>query len=400
MKRIILIVGFLTLGAGIMFSSCSGDGSGSVSTQAQYHCPMHPTYTSDRPGDCPICGMRLVPIKSKSDHRGQGNDGEPREGRPLHYRHPMDPSITSPEPMKDEMGMDYVPVYSDDSTKNREVKSTSSGRAPVEITAEREQLIGVRTEPVSKREIVNVIRASGRIAYDPELYNAIIEYREALATREKVKESPWADVRERSDALVQSAVLRLRQMGLSQKQIERLSGAESDPTNLLLSQPNGSVWVYAQVYEFEAALVKAGQDMVVKSPAFPGRTFHGKVVAVDTILDPQTRTLKVRGEVPTQGGLLKPEMYVDVEIKVNLGTNLAVPHEAVLNTGERQIVFVKTRPGFYEPREVTIGHESQKYVEVLSGLRGGEEVVTSANFLIDSESRLNAALSGAAGHVH
>lgn len=310
----------------------------------------------------------------------------------------MNPGVTSPVPMKDEMGMDFVPVYEED-VAGTTGKADVPGLAPVHFSAEREQLIGVKTSPVVRRDMSKVIRASGRIAYDPDLYNAVVEYREALKSREKVKKSPWADVRERTAGLISASELRLRQMGLSESQIVRLGQDKQDPTNLLLASKGESVWVYAQIYEYESGLVKPGHKMAITSVAFPGRTFHGRVAAVDTILDPETRTLRVRGEVPADG-VLKPEMYVDVRIPISMGRRLAVPEEAVMNTGTRHIAFVKTGAGRYEPREVTVGQEADDTVEVLAGLKEGEEVVTSAQFLIDSESKLKAALSQTGSHSH
>ncbi len=360
MKMKTAVLAFLLAAGGAFWlAGCKGgaDKAGQEVQSAQYHCPMHPTYVSDKPGDCPICGMRLVPVEPAPERDAAAPAGEETEALP--------------------------------------------DRAAVSLSPEKERLIGVRTAPAERRALTNPIRASGRIAYDPELYGAVVEYREALKAQKSVQDSPWPEVRERSEALIRSSVLRLRQMGLSQAQIERLGGAAQDPVNLLLGQKDGSLWVYAQIYEYEAGQVQAGQAMEVKTGALPGKTFRGRVVAVDTILNPETRTLRVRGELPNPDGLLKPEMYVDVVIQVDLGNKLAVPEEAVLDTGERKIVFVRKAPGRYEPREVTLGHEAGDYWEVLSGLEEGEEVVTSANFLIDSESRLKAALSpGGGGHAH
>ncbi|MBK8871786.1 MAG: efflux RND transporter periplasmic adaptor subunit [Elusimicrobia bacterium] len=256
---------------------------------------------------------------------------------------------------------------------------------------------------MARRTLGKLVRASGRVAYDPDLYNAIVEYLEALKSREKLKDSPWPDVRERSDALIKSSTLRLRQMGLSRTQINAMTSESVDPTNLLLSETGGSVWVYAQIYEYEAGTVKAGQTMEVTSLAFPGRNLKGRVVAVDTVLDPETRTLRARGEIQNPEGLLKPEMFVDTVIHVDLGRKLALPEEALIDTGTRQFVFVQKSPGKFEPRPVKVGRKTEEYYEILSGLKEGEEVVTSGNFLIDSESRLKAALSqtGAGGaHQH
>lgn len=337
----VCVVTVFLVAGGTVFTACKRGVE--TAAKAAYHCPMHPTYVSDRPGDCPICGMRLVPMEAAEDTAAG-------------------------------IGV--------------------SDRSPVQISEEREQLIGVKTSPVVFREISPLVRASGRIAYDPDLYSALVEYRETLKSRRKAKDSPWPDVRERTEGLVSSSRLRLQQMGLSDSQIDRLGRAKGNPTNLLLAQKGGTLWVYADIYEYEIGLVKTGQKMEMTSVAFPGRSFTGQVVAVDTILNSETRTLRVRGEVPSEG-LLKPEMYVEVRIPVSLGRRLAVPQEAVMDTGTRKIAFVKTGPGRFEPRVVTVGQEGEDVVEVLSGLAEGDEVVTSANFLIDSESKLRAALSQA-----
>lgn len=405
-KRLILIFAVtLLMGGGTFWlAGCKGGGGHAEHASqkaAKFHCPMHPTYVSDRPGDCPICNMRLVPIESEESHEQAVEEAQEQGGerKPLFYRHPMNPKVTSPEPKQDEMGMDYVPVYEEEvKTEGRPEKSD---RAAISLSPEKQQLIGVRAAPVVRRDLETLLRASGRVAYDPDLYNAIVEYREALKSKEKVKDSPWPDVQERSEALINSSVLRLRQMGLAQDQIDRLGGAAENPTNLLLSEKGGSVWVYAQIYEYEAGTVKAGQMMEVVSSASPDRSLRGRVVAVDSILDPQTRTLRVRGEIRNSGDLLRPEMYVDVIIHVNLGRKLAVPAEAVLDSGTRKIVFVETGPGKYDPREIKVGRKAEDHYEVSSGLKEGEKVVVSANFLIDSESRLKAALGQpGGGHSH
>lgn len=376
------------------------EASQSSTIKGKYHCPMHPTYVSDKPGDCPICSMSLVPIESDEEHETmvkdmtEGKDSGNR--KPLYYRHPMQPNVTSPEPKKDEMGMDYIAVYADEGSAETPV----SDRATIKLSEQREQLIGVRTAPVERRNLNFLVRASGRVAYDPDLYSAIAEHREALKAREKTKESPWPDVHERAEALVDGSVLRLKQMGLSEDQINRIDSESKTPTNLLIGQAGDAVWVYAQIYEYEVGLIKAGQTLEANSSAFPGRKFRGKVLSVDSILNAETRTLRVRAEVPNPEGLLKPEMYVDTVIRVELGQKLAIPEEALVDTGTRQLVFVEKVQGQYEPREVEIGHEAEGYYEVRSGLKEGEMVVASANFLIDSESRLKAAVSEAGKHQH
>jgi Cu(I)/Ag(I) efflux system membrane fusion protein len=311
--------------------------------------------------------MRLVPDE----------DAAPREpGKILFYRNPMRPDVTSPVPMKDEMGMDYVPV------REGELSAPATpGQAAVEADPGRAQLIGVRTAPVERKVLSVTVRASARVAHDPELYAALEDYREAR--------------RSGSAAVSRSAELNLRRMGLSSEQVEAFWRGRP-ATELLLGGREG-VWIYAQVYAYEAGLVKPGQPIEVTAAAFPGRAWTGRVAAVDAVLDADSRTLRVRARVPDPDGLLRPEMYVDASLRAPLGTALAVPREAVMDTGSRRIVFVETAPGRYAPRQPRLGREADQDVEVLDGLSEGEKVVVSGNFLIDSESKLRAALSEAGG---
>lgn len=411
-------------GAAIVSYRRSG-GAAKESAQSVYHCPMHPNYTSDKPGDCPICGMKLVPREEAGQAEESGASGKricllhkcpmadcvmelplkpgqtvtcpvcgthtapasPGKAEPLYYRHPMQPGVTSPTPKKDEMGMDYVPVYAEEGTNG----STAEGRASVLLSQEKRQLIGMKSEPVERKALATTVRATGRVAYDPELYNAMAEYREGVRARDGVRESPLPDVRERSEALVRSGRLRLRQLGLSDEQIRAAGEAGSPPTNLLVGEKGGTVWVYAQVYEYEIGLVEVGQQAEIRSPAFPEKVFRGRVKAIDPILSAETRSLRVRIEVPNPENRLKLEMYVNAFIKADLGRRLAVPESAVFDTGERKVAFVDLGEGRIEPREMKLGREADGYVEVIEGVSAGERVVTSANFLIDSESRLKAA---------
>ncbi len=353
-----------------------------------YQCAMHPSVVSEKPENCPICGMRL----QKMDQEKLSSSGK---GRILYYRNPMQAEVTSQVPAKDNMGMDYIPVY--EGEEGRE--SPVSGHAVVKLPKWRQQLIGVATMAASRRPLQVSIRTVGRIAHDPDLYTAITEYKEALTSRAKVKDSSWPDVHERSEALVSASKMKLKLMGLGDRQIDDLA-LESAPTNLLLGQAGGTAWVYAEVYENDAALVSAGQAVVVTLPALPGESIHGTIKAVDPTLDPTTRTLRVRAEIANPKGRLKPEMFVDVSIKIPLGEQLAVPSEAVFDTGERKLVFVEIAEGEFDPREVVVGPLADGYYQILSGLKAGEKIVTQANFLLDSESKLRATglKAGAGGH--
>jgi len=297
----------------------------------------------------------------------------------------MNPSIISKTPMKDEMGMEYTPVYEVEG----EAKEVG-GRAPIRMDAAKRQLIGVKTARAAYRTLTHTVLSSGRVAYDPDLYQSIAEYKEAVIARDKVKDSAWPQVHERAEALIRASELRLRQAGLSDGQISELDRGGEGAANLLL--PGARAWLYAQIYEYEIDLVKPGQAIEAVTPAYPGRVFRGVIKAVDSILSAETRTLRVRAEVENPGNMLKPEMYAEIRIKVALEARLTVPQSAIISSGPRKLVFVDKGEEGFEPREVRAGFEGDDYTEVLAGVKAGETVVTSANFLIDSEARLKSSV--------
>jgi len=366
---LIAVVGAIT----ISYRHFKHAGHETVAAAVKYHCPMHPTYISDKPGNCPICGMKLVPMEPAKQER-----------KIKFYRSPMNPEATSPMPMKDSMGMDYVPVY-------EETTGEAKPQGTVDISAERQQLIGIKSIVVQKRELKQTVRSAGRVAYDPDLYHAIAEYQQAVAAANKPANSQWPEFQEQSKGLVQASALRLKQLGIPESRLAELAVSTQPPTNLLINQKNGAVWVYSQIYEYEIGLVKSGQTARVVSYAYPGKVFYGKVASVDTILSAETRTLKVRIEVADPETLLKPEMYADVTIDALLGRVLAVPRDAVMDTGTRKVVFIDKGNGEFEPRTVRVGFTTDDYIQIASGLSEGEKVVASANFLLDSESKLKSA---------
>ena len=378
MNKNIIIAGLaalLLLGGGWTAYRHFHAGHGAQARAELYYCPMHPDYTSDKPGECPICGMNLVKKESPAA----------AERGVKFYRNPMNPAVTSKVPMKDEMGMDYIPVY-----EEGPAGAAVEGRGAVALTPEKQRMIGLKTEKAAYRNLSKTVRASGKVAYDPDLYRAISEYREAQAAYEKIKDGSWQEAADRARAVVDSAKLKLRQLGIGPEQLAEVDKDPARYDNLLVA--GDKVWVYAQVYEYEAASVKPGQAAVITSRAYPGREFSGTVRSVDPIFSEETRTLRARIEAENPGGELRSEMYVEAAIKAYLGAALAVPVTAVLNTGEKEIAFVQKGEGTFEPREVKTGRRTEDYAEIISGLRAGEKVVTSANFMIDSESRMKAAL--------
>ncbi len=389
--------------------------------KATYYCPMHPSYTSNKPGDCPICNMTLVK-KESTDHSPQitekkATDHElstgdqpkvftveqlmamkPGEICLLHKcKHGTCMIAMTPElarlgkcPM---CGEDLGVIIKD---------AMPQGYAQVQLGAEKQQVIGVKTAPVEKTMIIKTIRVSGRIAYDPELYQAEEEYLQAVQAMKKA-ETADPEIKEQAAKLVDSARIKLRLLGLSDPIVQELEEAGKPDRSLLYSDAGGKVWLYAPIYEHEIPFVHVGDSAEIEVPAIAGKTIPGVVRSLDSVVDPVTRSIRIRAQLENPDGILKPEMYVNVTLKADLGEKLAVPEEAVFMTGEKNIVFVAKENGVFEPREVTVGAKTDQLYEIKSGLIEGEQVVTSGNFLIDSESRLKAALEEVGkggGHVH
>ncbi|MBY0280389.1 efflux RND transporter periplasmic adaptor subunit [Candidatus Binatia bacterium] len=361
--------------------------AGKAEAGVVYQCAMHPQIIRDEPGNCPICGMRLV-RRDKAELELADADAAAARAVTPHVHD--DPVAAATPHVHDDAGEPAATPHLHGETPPAAppaaVPAAVPGRAPFVLTPERQQLIGVKRGAVERRALELEVRAPGRIAYDPALYQALVEYREAVRAQ---------GGHIGSEAMVRAARLKLRQQGLSESLMRDLAASANDPVELLL--PGASAWVYAQVFEHEAPLVQPGQAVRITSQSYPGRTFKGRVVGVDPILDATTRTVRVRALVSTDGATLRPESLVDVRIASPLGDKLAVPRDAVLDSGEHRIVFVVRGSGSFAPREVQLGRAAGDWVEVLSGLDAGEQVVTSANFLIDSESKIRAALAAFQG---
>lgn len=369
----------------------------------------------------------------------------------LYYRNPMGLPDTSPTPKKDSMGMDYLPVYEGEEADDGNTVTVSTAKV---------QKLGVRTEAAALRDLARPVRAVGRVeiderrlfavapkfegwierlhvnvtgqpvgrgqplfeVYSPELVSAQREYQVAaggMATLGDATPEAQASIRQVADA----ALMRLRNWDISEEQIKALAGGGEPRRTLTFRSPVAgivmekqalqgarfmpgealyqiadisSVWVLADVFERDIALVKPGQKVAVSIDAYAGKAFEGKVSYVYPTVNPQTRTVPVRVELANPGGLLRPAMYANVKVGAG-GTAtkvLAIPISAVIDSGVKQRVIVQKEEGRFEPRAVKLGLRGDDYVEVKEGVREGEQVVVSANFLIDSESNLKAALSG------
>jgi len=270
------------------------------------------------------------------------------------------------------------------------------------LTPQKQQLIGVRTAPVVRRRMTKTIRTVGRIAYDPELYQAQQEYLQALKAARRAASGTIPEIKDQSQRLVDSSRMRLRLLGMGDELMDEMADWDGPDRSLLLADPGKQVWLYATIYEYELPIVRIGQTIRVELPAIPGKVLEGIIRSIDPVLNPQTRSARVRATLTDPEDILKPEMYVNATVQIDAGEVLAVPREAVFSTGTKDLIFVDKGQGLFEPRDVVLGVESEGSVQIRQGLAEGESVVTSGNFLIDSESRLKAALEGMAqpGHQH
>ena len=253
--------------------------------------------------------------------------------------------------------------------------------------------------------------------YSPDLVAAQDEYLLALRAQEEVRDSPLPEAREQAAQMVQAARDRLGLWTITNQQINELTQRGTAQTYLTILSPVAgyaiekhvfkgmfvepqttayaiadlsTVWVHAEIFEYEVPFVRVGQSAVLSLDAYPGERFQGRVTYIYPYLNKEARTLKVRLELPNPTLRLKPDMYGTVRIRVDRGSRLAVPDQAVLDSGIRTIVFVAKGKGRFEPREVTLGPKVGAYYEVVEGLTEGERIVTSGTFLLDSESKLMA----------
>jgi len=415
--------------------------------------PMHPAYKSDKPGIAPDCGMKLEPVYADGGARAGG--APTVERKILYYRDAKDPNYKAQQPgLNPETGNELEPVYADD--------LSAMPVGTVQITPEKQQLIGVKYGEVQRSGGSRTIRAVGKVAFDetriqhihtkvegwidqvfvdytgqlvrkgqplmtiysPDMLASQEELLLAARATETMKSNPLPAAFDQSKSLLRAARRRLRLWDLSEDQIDEVLKKGQPIKNVTLYSPDAGyvtdrkafpqlkvmpdtdlytivnldrVWIMADLFEYEAPNIHVGETARVSLQAVPGRTFAAHIDYIQPQVDPMTRTLKVRLDMDNPGLILKPDMYVNVEFSVNLPVRLSVPADAVLDAGERKTVFIDRGNGFFEPRQVTVGQRDGNRIQILSGLTGGERVVTSGNFLIDSESQLKAAAAGMGG---
>ena len=378
----------------------------------------------------------------------------------LYYRNPMGLADTSPTPKKDPMGMDYIAVYEGEDPDSGSAASANQIRISTEKIQKlgvRVETAGMRAlgksvraagrvEP-DERHIYSIspkfegyverlhVNVTGQPVakgqplfevYSPELVSAQREY---IIARQGVQamSNAAAEAQAGMKQLAESSLARLRNWDLSGEQIaalvrtgqatrtvtfrspvsgvvtekKALQGMRFMPGESLYQVTDlSSVWVMADVFEQDIGLVKTGSMASVKINAYPDQSFSGRITYIYPTLKPETRTVPVRIELANPGRLLKPAMFAQVEVQVGAkAAVLAIPDSAVIDSGKRQVVLVQLQEGRFEPREVKLGARADNYVEVREGIKEGEQVVVAANFLIDAESNLKAAVGGLGGHA-
>ncbi|MDI6792035.1 MAG: efflux RND transporter periplasmic adaptor subunit [bacterium] len=398
-----------------------------------YTCGMHPNVIQEGPGDCPICGMKLTPIRSSEDTE---SSEKPKEERKiLYWVAPMDPGYIRDEPGKSPMGMDLVPVYEDE----------VAGGSVITINPNVVQNMGVRTGVVEQGPLSRVIRTAGHVDYDetrlavintkisgwiekvhvqktgahvqkgqslydiysPELVAAQQEFllslesgsptiQKAVRKRLEFWDIPKSEIQSliRSRTVRKTLTINSRFSGI----VVHLNAVEGmffkQGSDLFRIADFSTVWVYAHIYENEVPYIKEGQTAFITLSYLPGKTYRGTVDYIYPYLDKKTRDIKVRLIFSNPDLELKPEMYANVKIESTISDKaIVIPAESIIHSGERTIVFVVKGEGKFQPREVEIGPEDDKgRTQILSGLAPGETIVVSGQFLLDSESKLREAI--------
>jgi membrane fusion protein, copper/silver efflux system len=376
----------------------------------------------------------------------------PSEPRVLYWYDSMNPQRHYDKPGKAPDGMDLLPKYADDKAAEMTagtVKIASDKQQLMGVrtgTVERESLVrtvrttGQLTSDETKLAHVHV-KVNGYIdkvyvdyigqlvkkgqplftLYSPDLVATEEEYLIAKRGANDLGNSQFPEVSRGSQSLLRSTRERLKLWDISDEQIKKLdetgevtktltfyspaSGFVTDrkafpqtavtpDMDLYLISDLSTIWVNADVYEYEVPFVKAGQTADMQLSYYAGKTYTGKITYVYPTVDPVSRTVKVRIEFPNPHFDLKPQMFANVQLKINYGKQIVVPQEAIMDSGDKQYVFVVHEGGVFEPRMIRMGAKLEGSVVVLSGLNAGETIVTSGNFLIDSESRLKSAMSG------
>ena len=413
-----------------------------------WHCPMHPEIIQTHPGTCPKCGMELVPFQPKET--AAPAPAAKKERKIKYWVSPMDPGYIRDKPGKAPCGMDLVPVYEEVGEETpgtikvspTTIQSMGVRTAKVEVRPLSRLTLAVGLVNFNERNLATIttkvngwverlyVNATGDSVrkgqtllslYSPELVSSQEEYLLALRNLKVMKGSPVKELAEGAQRLAAASRRRLAYFDISAGQIAELERTGQVRKHLTLFSPaNGivtkrmvtqgmyvqagmpllevadlsTIWVDADIYQYELPWIKVGQTVDMTLDYLPGETFRGKTDYIYPYLKEATRTARVRLRFPNPQLKLKPEMFAQVKIESPVSHQaVVVPSDAVLDTGLKQHVFIALGQGRFEPREVKLGVlGNDGFREVLSGLKGGEDVVTSAQFMLDSESRFREAV--------
>jgi len=434
---------------------------------AFWYDAMNPEHHYNHPGKAPD-GMDLVPAyanQAPPSTARQSNQNADKDGTPpasnstgahtiLYWYDPMHPAYRSDKPGKaPDCGMTLVPKYPDDESMATMPTGT------VVIPPEKQVLAGVRTAIVERKPLIREIRTTAQIVadetkiahvhvkvagyidkvyvdfvgqlvkkgdplftlYSPDLVSTEEEYLIAKRGDATLAHSPFKEVSQGAESLLQSTRQRLKLWDISDQQIAQLDSSGKVNKDLIFYSPItgfvtdrkafpetsvnpdtelytvsdlSSVWANVDIFEYEVPFVHLGQHVSLSLSYYPGKTYSGPISYIYPTVDPQSRTVKVRVQIANPGFLLKSQMFADAAVRVDYGNKIVIPQEAVINSGTQQQVFVLHPGGIFEPRKITLGPVVEGSVAVLTGLKPGETVVTSGNFLVDSESKLKSAMAG------
>lgn len=408
LKIIAISLGIILLGTGgyWIYTAYIAKDKITTSDADTYTCPMHPQIVQDRPGICPICNMDLV---KKSELDEEDTDMDHDLGSADIHTVKLSPSQQVLANVQTEAVT--TRTFSGEKTFNGYIKINEKNFSHISTAVAGKivkMYVNFEGQEVRKGQPVMEI-------YSPELVSTQKEFLLALNNFTQVKKSGNVIAIEQAGSLVEASKRRLLQWEMTDGQIAELenSGVVQN-TMTLYSKYSGTitkkyvhvghwamdgediydvadlsnVWVIANIYESDAALITKGQSADIYSASYPNEILRAKVNFVNPVFNPESRTMEVRIDVSNHNMKLKPDMYVKVKINTFAGQTIAVPKNAVIRTGERNIVYVEKEKGLYEPREVQLSYEQDGYYAVISGLNEGEKVVSSGGFLLDSESQI------------
>ncbi len=329
----------------------------------QYQCPMHPQVIQDHPGNCPICGMRLVLVPASSAQA----EGESNQS--------------------------VLP------------QSDVAGHVAVHLTDEKVRSIGIKTESAKEESLKLPLRLTGTVFHNHEIFELLNAYRNAVQVEKRIKR-PTPELVAESRAAAWSLRNKLRRYGIGDEVFKKAEESLEDPTSFvpahLIIEANGA-YIDARLPVSDLAHVKLGQKAQIHSPMAPEKKLEGVLRSLDSVVDATSQTLAVRFEVVSGHELLKPGMFVTVEMELDLGVSISIPETALFNPGKNAYVFVEKEPGVFVPQIIQMGVMAGERIQVLSGVQAGDKVVIAANFLLDSESRFQSSRadsSSKGGHSH